>query len=172
MDIWNQDDQDSSKKASGHYMDLHAIIAPVNMANTAQSGNPGKDETDHKKIAMEYFKLVKSGKFKEGMRFFSSNCTTHNPYISGDMKTLTQAMIEANWKGISKYPDSEFIVSHVLADGDLVAVHTQLLNSRSRPSEGGLRQAHLFRFEGDLIVEYWDITQQVLPDMPNAGGAF
>jgi predicted SnoaL-like aldol condensation-catalyzing enzyme len=28
------------------------------------------------------------------------------------------------------------------------------------------------RFEDDKIVEYWDITQQVLPDMPNAAGAF
>jgi len=35
-----------------------------------------------------------------------------------------------------------------------------------------LRQVHLFRFEGDKIVEYWDITQQVLLDMPNASGAF
>ena len=28
---------------------------------------------------------------------------------------------------------------------------------------------HLFRFEGDKIVEYWDITQQILPSMLNAG---
>jgi predicted SnoaL-like aldol condensation-catalyzing enzyme len=60
----------------------------------------------------------------------------------------------------------------VLADGDFVAVHTELLSNKSKPSEGGLRQMHLFRFEGEKIVEYWDITQQIMPSMPNAGGAF
>jgi predicted SnoaL-like aldol condensation-catalyzing enzyme len=68
--------------------------------------------------------------------------------------------------------EGEFTVKHVLADGDLVAAHTELLNSKSKPNKGGLRQVHLFRFEGDKIVEYWDITQQVLLDMPNASGAF
>jgi predicted SnoaL-like aldol condensation-catalyzing enzyme len=68
--------------------------------------------------------------------------------------------------------EGEFTVKHVLADGDLVAAHTELLNSKSKPKKGGLRQVHLFRFEGDKIVEYWDITQQVLLDMPNASGAF
>jgi predicted SnoaL-like aldol condensation-catalyzing enzyme len=55
---------------------------------------------------------------------------------------------------------------NVLADGDVVAVQTQL--SSSNPSNGGLRQVHLFRFSGDKIVEYWDITQQVLENAPNA----
>ena len=47
---------------------------------------------------------------------------------------------------------------------------TQL--SSSNPSNGGLRQVHLFRFSGDKIVEYWDITQQVPENAPNAAGAF
>jgi predicted SnoaL-like aldol condensation-catalyzing enzyme len=58
----------------------------------------------------------------------------------------------------------------VLADGDLVAVHTQL--SSPNPNNGGLRQVHLFRFSNLKIVEYWDITQQVLENAPNAAGAF
>lgn len=30
--------------------------------------------------------------------------------------------------------EPEFTVKHVLADGDLVAAHTELLNSKSNPS--------------------------------------
>jgi len=60
----------------------------------------------------------------------------------------------------------------VLVDGDMAAAYTVLLNSKSNPGQGGLRQVHLFRFEGDKIAEYWDITQQIMPSMPNAGGAF
>jgi predicted SnoaL-like aldol condensation-catalyzing enzyme len=81
-------------------------------------------------------------------------------------------MVEANKQGVTEFPKAAFTVRQVLADGDYVAVYTQLLNNGSAPSKGGLRQVHLMRFEGEKIAEYWDITQQVLPDMPNAAGAF
>ena len=129
-------------------------------------------EIDQKKIALEYFKLVSMGKFKEGLRFFASDCKTHNPFVSGSIEDLTEAMIEASKDLGDQTTEPDFTVKNVLADGELVAVHTELLNAKSKPSEGGLRQVHLFRFEGDKIVEYWDITQQILSDMPNASEAF
>lgn len=126
----------------------------------------------HKEIAREYFELLKLGKYKEGLKFFSPDCITHNPYISGSVQKLTDAMIEAS-KGLNaQSTEPEFSVKHVLADGNFVAVHTEFLNSKSKPSEGGLRQVHLLRFENKKIVEYWDITQQILPNMPNVNGAF
>ena len=129
-------------------------------------------EVEHKDIAMEYFKLISSGKYKEGLRFFAPDCITHNPFISGSIEGLVDAMIAASEDIGVQNMEPGFAVKHVLADGDFVAVHTELLNSKSKPGEGGLRQVHLFRFKGDKIVEYWDITQQVSPDMPNAAGAF
>ena len=72
----------------------------------------------------------------------------------------------------SKHPDSGISIEHVLADGDIVAIHTQTLSSISRPNEGGLRQVHLFRLKDDKIVEYWDISQSISPEMSNAAGAF
>ncbi|MGO8807434.1 MAG: nuclear transport factor 2 family protein [Candidatus Bathyarchaeia archaeon] len=125
-----------------------------------------------KNIILEYLKLLGSGKFKEGLRFFAPDCITHNPFISGNIETLTDAMIAASKDMNTNSTDSEFVVKNVLADGNLVAAHTEFLNSKSRPSEGGLRQVHLFKFKDDKIVEYWDITQQVMPNMPNAAGAF
>jgi predicted SnoaL-like aldol condensation-catalyzing enzyme len=38
----------------------------------------------------------------------------------------------------------------------MVAVHTQIASSS--PKLHGMRQIHLFRFKGDKISEYWDIT--------------
>lgn len=131
-----------------------------------------KKEIARKDVAFDYFKLVSAGKFKEGLRFFAPDCKTHNPFISGNIETLTDAMITASKDIDAQSEEPSFAVKNVLADGDLVAVHTELLNSKSNPSQGGLRQVHLFRFRGDKIVEYWDITQQVLPGMPNASGAF
>jgi predicted SnoaL-like aldol condensation-catalyzing enzyme len=142
------------------------------MQQTTKSDLVRQKETEHKGIVLEYFKLIASGNFKEGLRFFAPDCITHNPFVAGSMGVLTDAMVAANSEGASKYPEAEFAVKHILADGDLVAAHTQLLSNKSKPNEGGLRQVHIFRFEGDKIVEYWDITQQVASNMPNAGGAF
>jgi predicted SnoaL-like aldol condensation-catalyzing enzyme len=127
---------------------------------------------DRKTIIMEYFKLVDLGKFKESLRFFASDCLTHNPYISGSIEKLADAMIAASKDMGAQNSEPEFVVKSILADGDLVAAHTIFLNSKSKPSNGGLRQVHVFRFKADKIVEYWDITQQILPNMPNASGAF
>ena len=142
------------------------------MTQATKSNTEIQEENDHKEIVLEYFELVSSGKFKDGLRFFTPDCKTHNPFVSGSMDTLTDAMISAGKDLGSQNPDPGFTVKHVLADGNLVAVHTELLNSKSQPNQGGLRQVHLFRFMDDKIVEYWDITQQILPDMPNASGAF
>lgn len=128
-----------------------------------------------KKIAVEFLNLIGAGKPKDGLKFFASDCKTHNPYIIGGMNELIDAMIavqKQGSQGIIKGSTADFKLNirHVLADGDLVAVHTTLASSK--PSEGGLRQVHLFRFSGDKIVEYWDITQDIHENMPNADGAF
>jgi predicted SnoaL-like aldol condensation-catalyzing enzyme len=109
----------------------------------------------HKDIAAEFLNSVGSGRPKDGLRFFAPECKTHNPYISSSMSTLIDAMIavqKQGAEGISKGSKADFKLSikQVLADGDLVAVHSQL--SSSKPSEGGLRQVHLFRFSEDCRV--------------------
>jgi len=138
----------------------------------SQSNSMGQILTVRKNIINEYFRLIGAGMFKDGLRFFAPDCKTHNPYVAGGMDVLTEAMIAASKNMNTQGSQPEFMIKHLLAEADIVAVHTQLLNSKSNPGEGGLRQVHIFRFEGDKIVEYWDITQQILPSMPNAGGAF
>jgi len=129
-------------------------------------------EMDRKDMAVAFLRSIGSGKPKEGLRFFAADCKTHNPYVAGGMEALTDAMLAVQKDGSQGASESDFelTIRHVLADGDFVAVHTQL--SSSKPAEGGLRQVHLFRFSGDKVVEYWDITQQVPENSPNAAEAF
>jgi predicted SnoaL-like aldol condensation-catalyzing enzyme len=137
---------------------------------------PKKDPNKaHKDIAVEFLNLVGLGRPKEGLRFFAPECKTHNPYSVGGMDELTDAMIavqKEGAEGVLKGSKANFklIIRQVLGDGDFVAVHTQL--SGPKPSEGGLRQVHLFRFSGEKITEYWDISQLVPGNAPNAAGAF
>ena len=124
--------------------------------------------------AVKFLGFIAAGKPKDGLRFFAPDCKTHNPYTVGGMNELTDAMIAVQKQGsggIVKGSTADFklVVKHVIADGDLVAVHTQLASPN--PSAGGLRQVHLFRFSEDKIVEYWDITQFIPEGAPNAAGA-
>jgi predicted SnoaL-like aldol condensation-catalyzing enzyme len=128
-----------------------------------------------KEAAVKFLSLIAAGRPKDGLVFFTPDCITHNPYTAGNMEALTDAMIAVQKQGsggIAKGSTADFKLSvrQVLAEGDLVAVHTTL--SSSNPEAGGLRQIHLFRFMGDKIVEYWDITQFIPEDAPNAAGAF
>jgi predicted SnoaL-like aldol condensation-catalyzing enzyme len=146
------------------------------MDNAKHFDMPENDVNELRKdTAVQFLNLIGLGRPKEGLRFFAPDCKTHNPYVLGGMDALTDAMIAVQKEGAEgiaqgSTADFKLIVRNVLADGNLVAVHTQLTSSR--PSDGGLRQVHLFRFSGDKIAEYWDITQQVPENAPNAAGAF
>jgi predicted SnoaL-like aldol condensation-catalyzing enzyme len=129
----------------------------------------------HKDIAVEFLSLVGSGKPEDGLMFFDLDCKTHNPYTAGGIRELIDAIIAVQKQfaeGIIKGSKADFklIIRQVMADRDMVVVHTQVTGSK--PSDGGLRQVHMFRFIGNKIVEYWDITQNIPENAPNAAGAF
>jgi predicted SnoaL-like aldol condensation-catalyzing enzyme len=128
--------------------------------------------TINKQAVLALMELWRQGRFKEGLPYFSPDCQTHNPYIAGSIGTLVDGQVSASKQMAPQNPDAEFKVKSILADGDLVVVYTQLFFDKAKPGAGGLRQAHLFRFAGNKIAEYWDITQLLTPDQPNAAGAF
>lgn len=116
---------------------------------TAEDARKEKSMEDNPKIrknmVRNYFKLIMQLKQKDGLRFFTANCKLHNPYVKGGMGALFDAMSAVQHEPM-KYPDPNFSVKKIMADGNMVAAHTELLFSQSKPSEGGLRQVHLFRF--------------------------
>ena len=142
------------------------------LSKTEKAESLRQIEIDRKNIVIEYFKLEALGMFKQGIQFFASDCKTHNPFMNVSIEGLIDAMVAGSKDFSMQSSNIEFKVQQILADGDLVAAYTTMLNNKSKPSEGGLRQIHLFRFKGDKIVEYWDVTQQIMPNMPNAEGAF
>jgi predicted SnoaL-like aldol condensation-catalyzing enzyme len=60
-------------------------------------------------------------------------------------------------------------VLRTIAEGPLVAVH---LRVRQGPGEPAAPVVHIFRFDGGLIREFWDIGQEIPPDSPNEAGPF
>ena len=126
-----------------------------------------------KEIVSDYIRLISEGKPKEGLKYFAADCVQHNPYVYGGMDALLDSMVAVQKVQSEDFAQPNIRLRHVLEEEDTVAVHTQILFSKSNPAEGGLRQVHIFRFGADdRITEYWDITQAIRKDMPYAANAF
>lgn len=119
-----------------------------------------------KEAAIEFLTLVASGDVREAyQQYVGKGFRHHNPYFRGDAASLMEAM-EQN---AAKNPNKEFEVQRALQDGDHVAVLSRV---RQTPGDRGGAVVHIFRFEGDLIVEFWDIGQAVPESNVNENGMF
>jgi len=120
----------------------------------------------HKDTALSFLREVIDGKIRDAYaKYLSPELRHHNPAFAGDALSLERAMQENH----ALFPDKTIDVKHVLEDGDLVAVHS---NVRMNPDQDGYAVVHLFRFEGDRIAEMWDIIQEVPSKSPNQNGMF
>ncbi len=89
----------------------------------------------------------------------------HNAYFAGDAQTLLNAMrlsaVEA--------PDKIIDIQQTISQDQSVAIHSWI---RQNQEDRGAAVIHIFRFEGDKIVELWDFGQAVPKYMENENGMF
>ncbi|HSA54642.1 MAG TPA: nuclear transport factor 2 family protein [Gemmatimonadaceae bacterium] len=119
-----------------------------------------------KQIATSFLRDVATGRVREAfLAHVAADFRHHNAYFRGDAKSLMTAMEE----NARQNPQKALDVHHALEDGDLVAVHSHVRHS---PDDPGAALVHLFRFQGNRIVELWDIAQMITADSPNENGIF
>ena len=120
----------------------------------------------HKNAAIEFLALVASGRVREAYQHHvGPEFRHHNPFFRGDAASLIEAM-EQN---AIKNPNKILEVQRALQDGKEVAVFSRV---RQKPSDVGAAIVHIFRFDGDRIVELWDIGQAVPENSVNENGMF
>lgn len=89
----------------------------------------------------------------------SEDFVSHNPRVAHDPATQPGRRAFADYlsgPGSAHLRDATVTVRHLLADADLVAVHTHVATP-----QGDLATVDLFRVDGGVIVEHWDVVQQV-----------
>ncbi|WP_200975199.1 nuclear transport factor 2 family protein [Echinicola sp. 20G] len=119
-----------------------------------------------KQTAQEFLTLCARGDSRKAFaQYASKNFIHHNAYFKGDAETLMVAMEE----NAQQMPHKIFEIKRTLEDGDLVAVHSHF---RQDSKDLGAAVMHIFRFEGEKILELWDFSQPVPKDMPNENGMF
>ena len=120
---------------------------------------------NRKKTAIEFLKLASSGKVKEAYdKFVHPGFIHHNAYFKGDRKTLMMEME----KNHHEMPGKTYEPLRALEDGDLVTVHAKI----SHVFDRDWSVIHIFRFEGDKIIEEWEASQENIKDSPNENGIF
>lgn len=119
-----------------------------------------------KESAKIFLKLTAAGKSREAFKLYvGKDFKHHNVYFKGDANTLMTAIEE----DAKMNPDKIFEMQRALEDGDLVAVHSRF---RQNPNDTDWAVMHIFRFEGDKIVELWDFAQAAPAEMINENGMF
>lgn len=118
-----------------------------------------------KEIAELFLKLASSGKVREAYeKYIHPDFRHHNAYFKGDKETLLLGMEE----NAQKFPNKTYETLRALEEGDLVAIQGKVTLS----PELQFSVIHIFRFDGDLIIEEWEASQEVLKDSPNENGIF
>jgi predicted SnoaL-like aldol condensation-catalyzing enzyme len=120
----------------------------------------------HKESAVDFLQLIVAGNIDEAYKLYvNMHGKHHNVYYSSEFTSLKQGMIDNH----AQFPNKKIRVKNVLGDGDLVAVHSNIVMKTGEP---GIAVVHIFRFEDGRIAEMWDVGQTIPTDSPNRMGAF
>ena len=95
---------------------------------------------------------------------------SHNPLVAHDPATRSGRQAFADFlkgPGSAHLRDATVEAKHLLADDDLVAVHTHVATP-----QGDLATVDLFRLDGGMIVEHWDVVQPVPEQVLHPHGMF
>ena len=121
---------------------------------------------NRKQAAVDFLQLVVAGRIDEAYgKYVDMGGIHHNPFFPAGIPALQKAMKENH----EQFPNKQIVPKNILGDGNLVVVHSHLVMN---PGESGMSVFHVFRFQGDKVVELWDCGQAIPPDSPNNDGPF
>ncbi|MEU6261287.1 nuclear transport factor 2 family protein [Streptomyces sp. NPDC047043] len=87
-------------------------------------------------------------------RFVRTDYIQHNPQV-GDGAAALKAVGRSFHQ---QFPRATYSVKRVIAEGDLVLVHSNLV---ATPGTRGSAVVDIFRFQGGRIAEHWDVLEDV-----------
>jgi predicted SnoaL-like aldol condensation-catalyzing enzyme len=122
--------------------------------------------SSRKEAAVEFLSMVVAGDVAGAFdRHIGADFVHHNPHFHGDAAAL-QAAMTAN---AMQAPNKVLELQCAIEEGNRVAVFSRI---RQEPADRGFAVVHIFRFDGDRIVELWDVGAPVPEQSINAQGMF
>lgn len=119
-----------------------------------------------KDYALDFLKLASSGFVREAyVKYIHPDFVHHNPYFPGDRAALMKGMEENH----AQFPDKIFTPLRAIEEDELVTVHGKVQLTPGGPE---IALIHIFRFEGEKIIEEWECSQAPVECSPNRKGLF
>lgn len=119
-----------------------------------------------KQLALDFLGLVVAGDVAAAFdRHVGAGFVHHNPHFRGDAESLRAAMAANSVEAPHKVMELQCAIE----EGARVAVFSRI---RQHASDRGYAVVHIFRFEGDRIVELWDVGAPVPEQVVNERGMF
>lgn len=138
------------------------VLAGISVSAPTYSAESQEAIEEHnKQIAIEFYNAALNEKnWEKAKSFIGNRYIQHNLYAINGPEGL-KAHIEFLKRD---YPKNHGEIKHVLADGDLVALH---IHCQRSPEMRGYAVVDIFRVENGKVVEHWDVVQEI-PDPKNA----
>ena len=89
----------------------------------------------------------------------------HNPMAA----TGRDAAINFLEPFFAQHPDIQYSIARIIADGNLVAVHS---HGKFSADDRGVAVVDILRVEGCKVMEHWDVVQPVPEKTANSNGMF
>jgi predicted SnoaL-like aldol condensation-catalyzing enzyme len=138
------------------------VLAGISASTPAYSAdNQEAIEEQNKQIAIAFYNAALNEKNWEKAKSFIGNRYVQHNLAAIDGPEGLKAHIEFLKRD---FPNNRGEIKHVLADGDLVALH---IHCRRSPELRGYAVVDIFRIENGKVVEHWDVVQEI-PDPKNA----
>jgi predicted SnoaL-like aldol condensation-catalyzing enzyme len=144
--------------------------APASAAASGQAvadweSNPDPLERN-KGMAVHVLKrLFEDGDLSVADRYIRPDYIQHNPNAADGTEPLKEFVRNAT----AQSPDLQYNVARVLAEGDMVLVHGNVVN---QPGTRGIALVDMFRIQDGMIAEHWDILQNVPETTANGNDMF
>ena len=121
--------------------------------------------TDNRAIVTEFARLFYTERDVPAAfaRFVAEDYIQHNPTIADGRAAAVEALAEK-----FSTPGAKFDVQRILVDGDHALIHIRA----SFPSNPVAAVADIYRLEGGLVVEHWDVLQRMPDEVANAHPMF
>ena len=109
----------------------------------------------NKQNAIDFYRMSYNGEPKKAVEMYvGAEYIQHNPLVGNGPEPFIQYFERMS----SEYPDKSIEFVRVVAEGDLVALHTH----QTWPGNDQYVTMDFFRFDGyGKIVEHWDAMQQI-----------
>ena len=125
---------------------------------------------DHnKRIVREFYDLAFNQHKPEeaAIKYLAVNYIQHNPGVADGRQGFIDAFTHPT------QPDNSVtIFKRFVAENDLVVVHSHGIDDPNNKNDRGVAVVDIFRVNGDLITEHWDVGERVPATSKNNNGMF